>query len=230
VKVDQNFATLRFKRAAIGALVIAALCTGATYGTAQASVIDQVNLPAHNALLNDAFVVQQQQVTAGISGTLAGIDLFYDFLGNGSDSVSVGLGALGPTGFSGSFAFSATVSPTAVGANFIDTSAANINLNAGDKFVIQVLGFVLSAFPSTGIEESINPYAGGDLIRINGPSVIDETTDGQGISLAFETFVNPPSTGAVPEPASLGLFGAGLAGLGWLRRRSGKSPTLAAAA
>lgn len=53
-------------------------------------------------------------------------------------------------------------------------------------------------------------------VFISSTSTLPDGTTGEDISLIEAAPINPPT---VPEPASLSILGAGLAGLGWARRR-----------
>jgi len=179
-------------------------------GAAQASpILDQNNPPSGNLGLNDQLEFQQQ-VTDGIAGVLAGVTLFTKS-GSDTDTVKIGVGSAFSTG---PFAFTTTSTITTAG-TFIDTSAANISLTAGEHFVIDVSGNPSNP-GNGGLAGSASPYAGGDLYLFLG-APIDETSSA-GESMAFETFIT-----VVPEPASLILFGIGLASLGLVHRRNRSS-------
>ncbi len=170
--------------------------------SAQASALDQNN-PPNNVGLNDS-LEWQQQLTVGIGGQLAGITL-YTNSGTDTDLVRIGVGS---APFTGIFSFMATVPITSAG-TFIDTSSANINLNPGDFFVIDVSG----GPGCCNLAGSTIPYSGGDLyLDING-QFTDYTKD-FGYSMAFQSYMN-----TVPEPGSLILLGSGVLGLAGVLRR-----------
>ena len=171
---------------------------------AQAATLDQSNLP-NSTGLNDPFE-WQQQVTAGIGGTLAGIVLF-TIDGSDTDFVQIGLG---PAVFSGSYAFSTTAIIVPTG-TFIDTSAAGIVLTPGETFVIDVSG----GPGCCNLSGSKVPYPGGDLYIFDDGSWTDQTQS-IGVSMAFQTYVGE----SVPEPGTLALLSCGIIlGLAWKARR-----------
>src|SRR5579863_9261908 len=108
--------------------------------TAQAdSILDQSNLSSDFGGINP-MIEWQQQVTDGIDGVLAGVEL-YSFPNCGApgdcpDTVTVSIG-LGTGFFSGSFAFTTTAAVVS-GGTFVDTSSADIYLTQGETFVIDV--------------------------------------------------------------------------------------------
>ena len=84
-----------------------------------------------------------------------------------------------------------TTAGIGAGGTFIDTSSANIALNPGDFFVIDISGGpgCCNLFGST------TPYSGGDLYLDLGGQFTDYTQD-YGYSMAFQSYMNT----AVPEP------------------------------
>jgi len=167
--------------------------------SAQASVLDQNN-PPFIVGLNDS-LEWQQQVTAGIGGSLAGITL-YTNLGSDTDTVKIGVG---PAFFTGTYSFMTTVTINQ-GGTFIDTSAAGINLNPGDVFVIDVSG----GPGCCNLAGSATPYPGGDLYLDIGGNIIK-----YGDSMAFQTYMGS----STPEPGSLILLGSGVLGLAGILHR-----------
>jgi PEP-CTERM motif-containing protein len=170
--------------------------------SAQASVLDQNNPPL-NVGLNDG-LEWQQQLTVGIGGQLAGITL-YTNSGFDTDLVRIGVGS---APFTGTYSFMTTVAIGSTG-TFIDTSAANIFLNPGDFFTIDVSG----GPGCCNLAGSTKAYGGGDLyLDLNG-QFTDYTKD-FGYSMAFQSYMN-----TVPEPGSIMLLGTGVLGLAGVLRR-----------
>jgi hypothetical protein len=171
--------------------------------SAQADIILDQNNPPHNVGLNDG-LEWQQQITVGIGGSLAGITL-YTVSGSDTDLVRIGVG---PAPFTGNYSFSTTIA-IGSGGTFIDTSSANINLNPGDFFTIDVSG----GPGCCNLAGSTIPYSGGDLfLDIN--NQFTDYTKAFGYSMAFQTYMN-----TVPEPGSLVLLSSGALGVAGLLRR-----------
>ncbi len=188
--------TLKTFASALAALALSGAAAHA------AGVLDQQAQPFGGSLYEG--LEWQQQVTAGLSGLLSGVTLY----GNGTDlTVRIASGgAFNP----GPYAFSGTAHLTPTG-TFIDTSAANITLSAGDAFVIDTIGGV-----NGNISLAAAPYAGGHLFANFGVPV-DYTTCCGVTAMAFQTFVEAP--GGVPEPASWALMLTGFGGVGALLRQ-----------
>jgi hypothetical protein len=189
-------------------------------GTAQAGVIDQSNPQTYTGLAT--FNEFQQQVTDGIGGLLVGIELYTAAFPPDQtpavhelDTVSIGVG---PGFFAGTFSFTtqAWIEP---GGTYIDTSAAGIYLTPGEQFVIDVTDPQFGTCCNLGGAWSV--YYGGDLFVKAGSTISDASTS-PGISLAFDTFMDPnaaPPGPGTPEPGTLALFGSGVLGVAWMRRR-----------
>ncbi|HET6970167.1 MAG TPA: PEPxxWA-CTERM sorting domain-containing protein [Phenylobacterium sp.] len=188
------------------AATLASLIFAATAAHA-AGVLDQQALPFGGSLYEG--LEWQQQVTAGLTGRLTGITLY----GNGTD-LTVRI-AKGDVASPAPFAFSSLAHLSPAG-TFIDTSAAGILLTAGDKFVIDT-----TAGSNGNISVAAGPYAGGHLyLNFGAPS--DFTSCCGFSAMAFQTYVDGPAAGTVPEPAAWALMIVGFGGAGlMLRRRPG---------
>jgi hypothetical protein len=188
-------------------VVAAVIALGASAASA-APVLDQNNTPNFNVGFCGGDCEWQQQVTAGVSGLLTGVEMF----GFGPEELRIGLGAA----FShGPFLFDQVVPVATV----VDVSAAHIIVTAGSHFVLDVIHAAEELGPNI-------PYAGGDL-WLNLPGIFfQDYTQSFGYSLGFKTFVDPS---AIPEPCSLVLMATGLLGLGAMRaRKSSKRDAIAA--
>lgn len=178
--------------------VVVLFCTGAARA---APVADQQAAPFGGSLYEG--FEWQQQVTSGLSGLLSGLTLY----GAGTN-VTVRVNT-GDGFYSGPYAFSRTVQ-LASGGTFIDTSSANIQLAAGQRFVIDLING-----GDGNISAAAAPYAGGPLyLNLGAPS---DFTTCCNMTLAFQTFVE--SSAPVPEPASWLLMLVGFGGAGALLRR-----------
>lgn len=178
-------------------------------GAARAApVLDQQALPFGGSVY-EAFE-WQQTVTAGVSGRLSGLTLY----GAGTN-VTVRVNA-GDGFYSGPYAFSQAVT-LAPGGAFIDTSAAGIDLSAGQRFVIDLVGG-----SGGNISTAATPYAGGHLfLNLGAPS---DFTACCNTGLAFQTFMDAGSA-AIPEPDAWALMILGFGGAGvLLRGRRGLAP------
>lgn len=185
---------------------LAGLAVVLVSGVAHAApILDQQALPFGGSFYEG--LEWQQSVTAAVAGRLSGITLY----GAGTH-VTVRVNA-GDGFYSGPYAFNQSVQ-LAAGGTFIDTSAANIQLAAGQRFVIDLVnGF------GGNISAAAAPYGGGRLYLNFG--VPSDYTACCNSSLAFQSFMEGGAeAGAVPEPGAWGLMILGFAGAGAsLRRR-----------
>ncbi|MEW5684670.1 MAG: PEPxxWA-CTERM sorting domain-containing protein [Pseudomonadota bacterium] len=191
--------------------IIAAVVMLVSGAARAAPVLDQQAAPFGGYLYEG--LNWQQTVTAGVAGQLSGLTL-YGAGTNVTVRVSPGQGF-----YAGPFAYSQNVQ-LASGGTFIDLSAAGIQLAAGDRFVIDLING-----SGGNIARAAGPYAGGHLFAKFGVpvdySACCEST------LAFQTFMDAGSSGAVPEPGAWALMILGFGGAGAMlrgRRVGGLSP------
>lgn len=158
--------------------------------------------PYTNATFNNGNF--QQQVTAGLSGKLAGVSLYN--WGGQSQNLSFYLN-LGSGWQTDPNNYGASITLTIPDDwNYIDVSSANIILNSGDQFMI---GLVLSSNHIGGSYNTINP-------EYPYPVYVNGSLYGAAWRIGFKTFADVAS---VPEPVSMLLLGLGLIGLAGVRRK-----------
>lgn len=178
-------------------------------------IIDQQQLQKDAAYgFGAGFYRGEQEVVAGLSGTLGG----FDFVGNGIGSlsaididVSVKLG----TAQSGSVVFQQRISYGSENVGsffFVDTSESNIVLQSGDRFVLGL--YPRGVFEAGG--NYGNTYPAG--------SFFFDGNENSSYDLAFRTYMTavPDDIPAVPEvdPAGMGSALAVVsAAIGLLERR-----------
>ena len=174
-----------------------------------APILDQVNNVTSGSFGGGADFVQQQ-VTAGITGKLTSFDVnLYDGYAEGYSFFI----AAGPAWNTSTHLFDYALPNRDFGLDAslvwisIDTSAAGINLTAGQQFVIG-WSMALGGGGSLACSGN-NKYVGGDLWW--GPRAFG----GLNTDLAFRTYV------AVPEPATMSLLALG--GIATLIRRRRKA-------
>ncbi len=122
-------------------LTLGLLALAAPLASAQSGNLDQSS-PFGNAWFNGGtnVLIWQQQVKAGVPGLLEGVEI--EITGAAGSTLDV-LIRLGPGWNTGAVAFSTTVSSVGTGGwerVYVDTSAAGIVLNAGDRFVVEMTG------------------------------------------------------------------------------------------
>lgn len=181
---------------------------------AQTGTLDQQS-PFGNAWFNGgaSTLTWQSEVATGVAGTLEGFDLRISSSvpGNTLD-VSVRVGAGWNTG---TVAWTGTLTTTVGGSawenHFVDVSSANIALNAGDLWVIEMHG----SSNDMGIQGQYNappatpPYP--EELYLNGPGCFADC----GWRIGFNTYMlTGPSgpqlakSGSCPGPVTLSITGA----------------------
>jgi hypothetical protein len=207
-------------------LAAAALALGFAAPASATVVIDQnfvtTDHPDNGTGLGITTTSLGQTFTVGVTGKLAAVEFnILKFSGMTGD-VTVDIRSLAggaPDSLASNALASATVangdiatygpSPYAWTTILVDFSAANIMVTAGD-----MLSFVLSSpiGQEFGVQtDYTDGYAGGSRWSQNGDgNAFDELADAD---LAFNTYVD------LPEPGTLAVFGLGLAGLAFARRR-----------
>lgn len=188
----------------------------------------------------------QQLITAGVTVQLVGIDFWTESPGTSTINptiVRIGSGSAGqviaPSEllYNQSFTFAF---PT--GMQHIDLSAFNIQFNAGDDFVFELIGTrtlsplgrpltssVSIAYtgynPQRNNEGILDIYTDGSAWRKNGAGWLHDIAGVATADLQFKTYMlvaDPPVPAiANPEPGTMLLMGIGVLGAVILKRRKG---------
>jgi hypothetical protein len=164
--------------------------------SAQALMIDQVNTPhTDTAISAYATDIWHQEIIAGVSGYLAGVDLWWEWPWRQklADRMPPNWINISLNGWSTVAEFE-----TIEAWNYVDLSPAKLWLDAGDVFLLGIR----NGSDNTSLGASYFDSYVGDLLFNGEPYVTDQ------FDFAFRTYVKP-----VPEPTTMLLLGSGLIGL-----------------
>ena len=104
----------------------------------------------------------------------------------------------------------------------LDIAALDLELNSGETvnaFLTPFFGSTIGSNPGTGLAITNTGFIDFDPNHWSGVThfiaAYDTPRPGSGVGVTMKNL----QVNAVPEPSTIGLFGTGLAGLWWLRRR-----------
>ncbi len=171
-------------------------------------VLDQSNETLQTTAFNGgtSLLYWQQTVTAGLSGLLSQVDIYFRDSTNLTQGIdfSINLGSGWQSDGDDYFEHLSLIS----GWNSVDVSSAGITLTAGSQFSIGLHGTGSTFEPSfSGTNE--DPYVGGMLYL--GWSNADGSPYGErDYDIDFRTFVDQANVETVPEPATIVLTVLGI--------------------
>ena len=204
------------KRKTAGRLFVG-IFTFALVTNAQAvSVLDQQFTTGTDQFRLEQGRIWQQGVTAGKSGLLSEVEVFYDgnlVSGDGGFKLFLNLGSIG-----GPLVFDTTVMLTPMDVlGWINVDVTSANVNVVSKKSVFFIG--LEGLDVTG---SLNPFVRGDQGGGNyqGGSLFENGREEGTWDFNFRTYVGQ----AIPEPTTLLLLTLGLAVLRFALRRSTRVP------